>query len=179
MLKKEDFSADARMARIAANKMALEALKVSGDAAAVAQSEAMMATPIGQGLPSTNEHPHGWTDNSWDDPAFANWTLDANGLMQPPETYTPPALPPAASDAWRNAAPGTIVTMEGVSYVVEESPFGNFIRKIKAPPAPVVALTVTEERAANARYAQGILSATDDENVQASWMAYLGWLSKR
>jgi hypothetical protein len=94
MLTQKDYSNDARVARIAANKLALAALENGSDAQATAKNRAYMATPGGQGLPSTNEHPNGWTVNSWTDPAFAGWVSDANGLLQPP-AYTPPvAIPP-------------------------------------------------------------------------------------
>lgn len=90
-----------------------------------------------------------------------------------------PAPKPNASDAWRNAAPGTIITIAGVSYEVMESPFGNYPRKLKTPPPAPPVLTVADERQAVAQYAKVQLAAVDSDELQASWLSFLGWLSKR
>jgi hypothetical protein len=90
-----------------------------------------------------------------------------------------PTPTPAASDAWRDAEPGTIITMAGISYEVIGSAFGNMIRKLKTPPVVVPVATVAEERAAMAGYIREQLAVDEDEKVQAALMAQLTWLSKR
>lgn len=106
----------------------------------------------------------------------AFWALqDESAKPKPPA----PPIVPAASDAWRDAEPGSIITMAGVNYEVIGSPFGNMIRKLKTPPAPIPVTTVAEERIAMAGYIRAQLAADDDEKVQTALIAQLTWLGKR
>jgi hypothetical protein len=104
----------------------------------------------------------------------------AGGVLKP---VVAPPTPPAASDAWRNLPIGTAVTIDGVNYVIED--IGGCgptpCRRKSAPvadPSPDTP-TVAGERAASVKYATGVLFMDANEDVQASWKAYLAWLSKR
>jgi hypothetical protein len=183
MLLKTDFDAAARIARISANQIGLAAMQGSADGSVpgpgkdaliqtIAKVKAFQETPQGQGLPSTNESPRGWTTNAWPtkdftDPAFAGWAQDSAGLWQPPANYTPPPPLVAAIDLLK---PGDHFQLDGQEYVVFGSPFGNMkklVGPIQAlPPAPAPGKTAESVLAALVAYAQDRLSKTADPTRQ-------------
>ena len=92
-----------------------------------------------------------------------------------------PALPPAASDLWAKLPLGAKLTIDGVDYVMENlGGCGLYPCKQRTTSAqPTASIGVAEERAASVKYATGVLFMDDNPDVQASWKAYLTWLSKR
>jgi hypothetical protein len=189
MLLKSDYSDLARTQRIAANKSALAA-KIGSAAqatpgpgkdallATIEKDKIFMATPMGQGLPSSNENPKGWTENAWTDPAFKLWTVDGNGLYQPPANYVPPPPVVASVDLMED---GTLIKEGNKTYEVRSTPFGKmkFLVKPTTPsptPGPSDALA---ERTAFVEYIQERLGATYNPSVQDELIVLLTWLSKR
>lgn len=107
----------------------------------------------------------------------------AGGTLRP---TVAPALPPAESDLWRDAAAGSTITRaDGKRYRVESSAWGNFTRLLTADelaaeqaakdaPAPTVEVAQIVQKFA--KYLMGRMAITDKADAQVELLAGLDFL---